>query len=327
MNRKKQEHKNIELFAGAGGLALGLENVGLTNIFLVEIDKHCVDTLRSNKPTWNIIHVDICNVDFSGMDADVVTGGFPCQPFSYAGMQLGLKDPRGHLFFEFVRCIKEVKPKIFVCENVEGLVWHSGGDLLKRMLKILVDLGYTVQYQVLNAQNYAVPQKRKRLFIVGTKGGVSFKFPKQHKNILTLKGALKDVPSSPRQRYSKRRKEILSHVPVGGCWIDLPIEYQKEYMGKDFFSTNGGRRSIARRLSWNKPCPTLTTSPTQKRTDMIHPDETRPLTIREYARIQTFPDEWIFRGSISSQYKQIGNAVPVRLAEKIGRSIIETLDE
>lgn len=315
----------IELFAGAGGLALGLERAGFTNSLLVEIDKDCVATLRANRPDWNVVQADIHDVDFTKLKADVVTGGFPCQAFSHAGKKLGFEDTRGTLFFEFARCVKEVMPKMFVGENVEGLLRHDNGHTLKIMLDILARFGYKIQYNVLNAVDYGVPQKRKRLFIVGTRNDIDFYFPEPHGKIVTLKEALKGVPQSPGQTYSRRRAEILKLVPPGGSWADLPVKLQKEYLGGSFYS-GGGKRGMARRIAWDEPCLTLTTSPSQKQTDRCHPEETRPFTIREYARIQTFPDNWEFIGGVSSQYKQIGNAVPVKLAEEMGKSIVAALE-
>lgn len=324
---KKQKFTVVELFAGAGGLALGLEKSGLKTVFLNEIDKNCVKTLKTNRPNWKISGGDVKDISFKGMKADVVTGGFPCQAFSYAGKKLGFEDTRGTLFFEFARAVKEIQPKIFLAENVAGLVSHDNGKTLKTMLKIFrEDLdSYDVKYKILNAVNYSVPQKRKRLIIVGTKKGINFKFPKEHKNIVNIKEALKNVPESLGTEYSKKRKEILKMVPPGGCWINLPLSIQKEFMGKSF-NSGGGRRGMARRISWDEPSLTLTTSPSQKQTERCHPEETRPFTIREYARIQTFPDDWVFEGSVSSQYKQIGNAVPVKLAEEIGKEIIKSLE-
>jgi DNA (cytosine-5)-methyltransferase 1 len=319
-------YRTIELFAGAGGLALGLELAGLDTAMLVEIDKDCVATLSKNRPSWNILHKDIHEIDFKGMKADVVTGGFPCQAFSHAGKRLGFDDVRGTLFFEFARCVKEVQPKIFVAENVAGLPSHDQGRTLKTMLDILSkDLdGYNVQYKILNAWDYGVAQKRKRIFIVGTKAKYSFTFPRPLDMRPTLKDALHNVPPSLGAKFSPRRKEILDHVPPGGSWVNLPVELQKEYMGASFIS-EGGRRGMARRIGWDEPSLTLTCSPTQKQTDRIHPDETRPFTVREYARIQSFPDNWDFTGSVASQYKQIGNAVPVKLAEAVGRQIVDAL--
>jgi DNA (cytosine-5)-methyltransferase 1 len=317
----------IELFAGAGGLALGLEKAGLGTTMLVENDRDCVNTLSRNRPNWNVVYKDIREVDFSGMEADVVTGGFPCQAFSYAGKRLGFDDVRGTLFFEFARCVKEVQPKIFVAENVAGLPSHDNGRTFQTMLEILAkDLdSYEVQYKILNAWDYGVAQKRKRIVIVGTKPGFKFEYPEPIEPKPTLKDALRDVPESEGIQFSTRRKEILKLVPPGGSWVDLPVDLQKEYMGASFTS-GGGRRGMARRIAWDEACLTLTCSPTQKQTDRIHPEETRPFKVREYARIQSFPDEWAFEGSVASKYKQIGNAVPVNLAKAVGSSIIKALD-
>ena len=192
------------------------------------------------------------------------------------------------------------------------------------MIDVLTSLGYKVKYQILDAVNYSVPQKRKRIILIGTKKGINFNFPEKHNKIVTLKDALRNVPSSPGTKYSEKRKKILDLIPPGGSWVDLPKDIQKEFMGKSFFS-GGGKRGMARRISWDEPCLTLTTSPSQKQTERCHPEETRPFTVREYARIQTFPDSWQFAGSISAQYKQIGNAVPTKLAEEIGKEIIKAL--
>ena len=215
---------------------------------------------------------------------------------------------------------------MFMIENVEGLKNINKGQTLNYIVKKMTKLGYNVVYKVLNSVNYDVPQKRKRLIIIGTKYDVKFIYPKTNKKIITIKDALENVPKSDGYKYSDKKKKILKLIPPGGCWINLPIDIQKEYLGKSFYS-GGGKRGIARRLSWDEPCLTLTTSPHQKQTERCHPDKTRPLTLREYARIQTFPDDFEFIGSISSIYKQIGNAVPCKLAYHIGDSIIHTLCE
>ena len=148
----------LELFAGAGGMALGFERAGLESVALVEIDKDACATLRKNRPGWNVLYQDVSEVDFSKFDVDVVSGGFPCQAFSYAGKGLGFEDTRGTLFFEFARAIKESKPKIFIGENVEGLKSHDGGRTLRTMVRVLTDLGYELQMKVLNATDYSVAQ-------------------------------------------------------------------------------------------------------------------------------------------------------------------------
>ncbi len=316
--------KVVELFAGAGGLALGLENAGLEAVFLNDFDVDCTDTLKLNRPDWNVVLGDIKEIDFAGINADVVSGGFPCQAFSHAGKKLGFEDTRGTLFYEFARAVKDIKPKLFLAENVAGLVNHDRGRTLAVILEVFRSLGYNVQYNVLDAVEYGVPQKRKRIIIIGTKNGIDFEYPIGYGKLVTLKEALAHVPSSPGVKYSAKRKSVLDLVPPGGSWVNLPLDIQKDFLGKSFYS-GGGKRGMARRISWDEPCLTLTTSPSQKQTERCHPAETRPFTVREYARIQTFPDDWKFSGSISSQYRQIGNAVPVRFAEAIGRQIVKAL--
>lgn len=315
----KSKYKSIELFAGAGGLALGLENAGFRHELLVEIDKIAASTLKKNRPEWNISCADAREISFEGMSADIVTGGFPCQAFSFAGNQLGFEDARGTLFFELARCIKEVQPKIAVGENVKGLLAHDDGKTLKAMLSILDELGYRVAHRVLRAQYLDVPQKRERLVIIAVRKDLNLPiyFPRERDYTVSMREALENVPDSPGQQYPIRKREILELVPQGGYWRDLPLELQKEYMAGSFHS-GGGKTGMARRLSWDEPSLTLTCSPAQKQTERCHPEETRPLNVREYARVQTFPDDWIFEGSTAAQYKQIGNAVPVNLGFHIG---------
>lgn len=311
----------IELFAGAGGLALGLELAGIKTLEYVEFDKACCETLRANRSEWNIVCDDIHNVDFTAYrdKVDIVSGGFPCQAFSFAGKKLGFEDTRGTLFHEFARCVKEVNPKVFLAENVRGLVSHDNGRTLRTIIDVLEGLGYTTQYQVLNAAYYGVGQKRERIVIIGIRNdlNITFTYPKPDAKMTTLRQALKDCPPSIGEEYSEKKRKVLELVPPGGCWVNLPEDVAKTYMGKSYYS-GGGRRGMARRISWDEPCLTLTCSPSQKQTERCHPEETRPFTVREYARIQSFPDDWKFCGGISDQYKQIGNAVPVEMARRIG---------
>ncbi|MCF7845471.1 MAG: DNA (cytosine-5-)-methyltransferase [Candidatus Pacebacteria bacterium] len=325
-NKKRSQYTTIELFAGAGGTAIGMENAGVKHVLLNEYDKYACETLRINKPNWNLIEDDIRNLKFKEKQADIVQGGFPCQTFSYAGKKMGFEDIRGTLFFEFARCIKEVKPKIAIGENVKGLLTHDGGRTLKTMISVLEELGYRVKYKVLRSQYLDVSQKRERLIIIGVRNdlNIPISFPKEKDYIIPLREALYKCPKSEGQKYPEKKHKILELIPPGGYWRDLPEKLQKEYMGASFFM-GGGKTGMARRLSWDEPSLTLTCSPAQKQTERCHPEETRPLTVREYARIQTFPDDWKFAGSISQQYKQIGNAVPVNLAYHIGDTIIKML--
>jgi DNA (cytosine-5)-methyltransferase 1 len=326
-SKKKTPYKVIELFAGAGGTALGFHNAGLQHVLLTDWDKDSTETLKKNMPKWNVLREDITKMDFSKMKADIVEGGFPCQAFSYAGKKMGFEDTRGTMFFEFARCVKETKPKIAMGENVRGLVRHDNGKTLKTIIKILEDLDYKVTFKVLRAQYLDVPQKRERLIILAVRKDlkIPFLFPKEKDYTISLREALKKCPRSDGQRYPERKKKILSLIPPGGYWRDLPKKLQKEYMQASYFM-GGGKTGMARRLSWDEPSLTLTCAPAQKQTERCHPEETRPLSIREYARIQMFPDDWGFAGSQSSQYKQIGNAVPVNLGYHIGKCLVAMLD-
>lgn len=329
----------IELFAGGGGLALGLEKAGFKSVMLNELEKAPCETLRVNRPHWNIVQGDISNVDFKEFEGriDLLTGGFPCQPFSYAGKKLGLDDIRGTLVFEMIRAIREVRPKVFLAENVKGLENNNNGKTLTTIISFIEESGYTIiENNVYKTMMYKVPQKRERLILVGVRNDlrdkVSFERPPFFKRVVTVRDALQkgdlyscDVPDSPGQKYPQRKEEIMSFVPEGGYWRDLPLDLQKEYM-KGSFNLGGGKTGMARRLAWDEPSLTLTCSPAQKQTERCHPSENRPLTIREYARIQTFPDDWIFKGTINQIYKQIGNAVPVNFATAIGKSIIKLLN-
>ena len=333
----ENEYKVLELFAGAGGLAVGMEKAGLKCVALNEIDKHACATLRNNRPNWNVLEGDIKDFIFSQYynQVDVVTGGFPCQAFSYAGKRLGFEDARGTLFYEFARVVKEVNPPICIGENVKGLLSHDNGKTLQGMISILDEIGYNVvPAQVLKAINYKVPQKRERLILVGIRKDIDLKYeyPKPYKKIYTLSDALKkgelfasNVQKSNGAKYPESKKSVLDLVPPKGYWRDLPIDIQKEFMGASFY-LGGGKTGMARRIGWDEPCLTLTCSPAQKQTERCHPDETRPFTVREYARIQTFPDDWQFSGPLAQQYKQIGNAVPVKLGREVGYSIIKFLN-
>lgn len=338
--KPKRKYKLIELFAGAGGLALGMEKAGFQSVLLNEFDKHACNTLRNNRPRWNVVEGDVSNVDFSNYknEIDILSGGFPCQAFSYAGKKLGFEDTRGTLFFEFARAVKETNPKVIVAENVRGLLQHEDGQTLQAIKNVISELGYElVEPRVLKAVFYQVPQKRERLFLIGIRKDlakyVDFKWPSPYSRIMTMKDALKkgelydtDVPVSIGQSYPKRKVEILSQIPQGGYWRDLPDNLQREYMKKSYF-LGGGKTGMARRLSWDEPSLTLTCAPAQKQTERCHPEQTRPLTVREYARVQTFPDNWDFSGPITAQYKQIGNAVPVNLAYAVGRALVSLLND
>lgn len=321
----------IEVCAGAGGLSKGLINTGFTPLLLNDNDKNCCETLKLNHPNIPVICGDMVELDLTEYigSVDLLTGGVPCQSFSVAGKRKGLKDPRGQLILTFANMVDLLKPKVFMIENVKGLKFHNSGKTLNSILELLKRKNYKVTYRILNSLNYGVPQKRERIFIVGVLREVynkKFKYPKPSDKIKTLRSVLKNVPDSPCAKYSERKKELFKMIPQGGCWVNLPEDLQRDYLGNSFES-GGGKRGILRRMSMNEPCLTLLCSPSQKQTERCHPLEERPFSIRESARIQTFPDDYKFVGSVASQYKQIGNAVPVKLAEKIGKKIIDYLEK
>ncbi len=333
-----KELTSIELFAGAGGLALGLEQAGFKHIGLVEFDKDASDTLKKNRPEWNVACDDVANISCLDLEEyyhikkgelDLLSGGAPCQSFSYAGKRLGLEDTRGTLFYHYAIFLNKLQPKMFLFENVRGLLTHDGGKTYKTIRQVFEDAGYTIQYAVLNAWDYGVAQKRERLITIGVRNDladkISFTFPKKHDYKPVLRDILMDVPESEGTRYSKYKEDIFKLVPPGGYWRDIPEDIAKEYM-KSCWNMGGGRTGILRRLSLDEPSLAVLTSPSQKQTDRCHPLEPRPFNVRENARCQSFPDSWEFCGSVASQYRQVGNAVPVNLAYEIGKEIKAALE-
>lgn len=331
----------LELFAGAGGMALGMELAGFNHLFLNDFDQSACNTLKINRPQWNISCGDIRATSFEEYHniVDLVTGGFPCQAFSYSGKRLGFEDTRGTLFYEFARCVQEVKPKVFLAENVKGLLKHDNGRTLDTILTTFRELGYYVYNpNLINANNYGVAQKRERVIIVGVridlKDKILWSIPE-----FTTSPVLQDIffkgkyynqdvsnITSPGIQYSEYKKKFFQYIGEGENWKKLPQNLKEEYMGTMLHS-GGGKTGVLGRLSMSKPSPTILTSPSQKQTERCHPLEIRPINIRESARIQSFPDDWIFTGSIMNQYKQIGNAVPVQLAHILGVHIRKQLEK
>ena len=331
--------KSIELFAGAGGLALGLEQAGFDHIGLIEWDKAASETLIKNRPKWNVLNEDVEKVAERDLEAefgvkkyelDLLSGGAPCQSFSYAGKRLGLDDVRGTMFYHYATFLHKLQPKMFLFENVRGLLTHDKGRTYETILGIFEDEGYITTHQILNAWDYGVPQKRERLITIGIRSDLidktSFEFPKPHKYKPILRDIKLDVEPSADEcaRYSENKAKVFSLVPAGGYWRDIDPAIAKEYMKTCWFM-GGGRTGILRRISLDEPCLTVLTNPGMKQTDRCHPLEVRPFSYRENARIQTFPDDWEFCGRLSERYKQVGNAVPVNLAKEIGIAIRKSL--
>jgi DNA (cytosine-5)-methyltransferase 1 len=257
---------------------------------------------------------------------------------------------------DFIRIVDEIQPRFFIMENVKGLLSapirhrpharrglgfpqlepdEMPGAALQVILAEMKRIGYEVVYDLLNTADYGVPQVRERVIFIGYKGNDSVTLPlpnhsqkgtDQQPKWLTLREGLKDLVDSQPEfvPYSESRLKYLRLLTAGQNWRYLPSELQQEAMG-GAYKSEGGKVGFYRRLAWDKPSPTVTTSPHQKATDMCHPDELRPLSVRECARIQTFPDDWVFYGSTASKYRQIGNAVPVLLGEAIGKYLCQKI--
>ena len=319
----------IEVCAGAGGLSSGLIKAGFKPLLLNDNNKDCCETLKKNHSSGEVVCCPMENLDLTKFigKVDLLTGGIPCQSYSQSGLRKGLDDPRGQLIYTFCNMIPILKPKIFMIESVKGLITHNSGETIKQIIQLLnKDDLYNIEYKLLNASEYDVPQKRERVFILGLlkEKNLLFQFPEKNETIKILNSVLQNVPPSDGAKYNQEKIDLFKKIPQGGCWVNLPEDLQKSYLGNSFHS-GGGKRGILYRLSMQKPSLTLLCTPSQKQTERCHPLEERPLTIREYARIQTFPDDYIFIGGMASQYKQIGNAVPVELARRIGLSIKNTL--
>ncbi len=342
----------ISLFSGALGLDLGLERAGFQIRVAVECNKFAAETIRKNRPDIVVLEKDIREVttkevlDAAGLkpgEPAVVTGGPSCATFSTVGQRGSLADPRGGLFREFVRVVREAKPRFFVMENVRGIlsaaVKHRPlakrgpgyppleseerlGSALKVILGALGRLDYRVVYNLLNTADYGVPQLRQRVVFIGSRHGEDVRLPEPTHGSdewVTLETALEGLDEADPEYTTlpKGKAKFLKLVPAGGNWRDLPPKLQKAALGRAYDSW-GGRNGFCRRLAWDRPSPALTTRPDSKATVLCHPDELRPLSVREYARIQQFPEHWQFAGGVPQKYKMIGNAVPLGLGKAVG---------
>ena len=294
-------------------------------------------------------------------ELDLLVGGPPCQSFSTAGKRRTTQDPRGMLIWQFLKYVEVLQPKFFIMENVRGLVSaaikhrpiaqrpnrggkplaadEQPGSVIRLLARDLQECG-TAAYHMdcfeVNAVNYGAPQLRERVIFIGNRYNkrVDFPDPTHGNNVPGLKpwntlfnaiGDLND-PGETIIDFSPRKKRYLSMVPAGSNWRSMPIEVQQESMGRAWFA-KGGRSGWWRKLSFDLPCPTLVTLPNHSSTSLCHPTEGRALSLDEYMLVQEFPADWAVAGSVSQQYAQVGNAVPVRLGEVIGGVVAAALDE
>ena len=360
LNEYANNRDVISLFSGAMGLDIGLEKAGLNVVIGQDFDESCVKTMQANG--HNVLVGDIREIDprklleLTGLSVGepfLICGGPPCQPFSTAGKRLGINDPRGSLFMDFIRMIDYIRPRFFVMENVKGIMSaplkhvplserdendpdQRLGTVLDVILSEFDKLGYKTVYGVLDAVNYGVPQFRERFVLIGSRDneGIFLPIPthfQMHQDKAyqwkTVRDAIADLEFDKGEcaTLSEERLKFLKMVPEGGNWRDLPKDIIPIAMG-GAYKSGGGKVGFYRRLSYDQPSPTVVTSPVQKATMMCHPTQDRPLSIKEYARIQQFPDDWIFTGTTAAKYRQIGNAVPVGLAEAIGKAVCAVAD-
>jgi DNA (cytosine-5)-methyltransferase 1 len=346
----------IDLFSGAGGMSIGAIAAGVDIRVAVEIDKYAAITYNKNHPNTLLFNDDIRNVKIGDLcnskkkDVKILFGGPPCQGFSTSNQKTRNKENEHNwLFTEYIRLAKEQKPEWVIVENVKGIVETDNGFFFDVINKSLKKLGYTTNFAVLNSVDYGVPQVRNRVFIVGSLNGICFDFPKPlNKRCLTVADAISDLPrlksganvneleyfSEPQNKYqaklrkkSKRsinnlvtenNKLVLKrykHIPQGGNWENIPKSLMKNY--KDFSRCH---TRIYHRLEENMPSSVIGN---YRKNMLIHPTENRGLSVREAARIQSFPDSFHFYGSIGFQQQQVGNSVPPLLARAIFENILK----
>ncbi len=387
---KQKKYRVLSLFSGGMGLDLGLEQTNrFETVVCIEKEKAFCETIRLNKSkgrfsnNLKILEADISTLDpehvFSDLNIDpesidIVVGGPPCQSFSTAGRRGTTQDPRGTLLWDYLRFIQYIKPKMFLMENVRGLLSaalkhrpiaerperggkpltdeESPGSVVRLFAEDLANLkgiGYHLDIFEVNSVNYGAPQIRERVLFIGncygkevdfpepTHGNPSGKIAKPEQQSLfeeeatlpwkTLGDAIRDLNDDDPVvlDFSPRKKSFLAMVPPGSNWRSLSEEVQKESMGKAWHA-KGGRSGWWRRLTFDLPSPTLVTMPNHASTSLCHPTETRALSIKEYARIQEFPDNWEFSGTVSKQYAQVGNAVPTKLGQVAGKVLAAELD-
>ncbi len=342
----------IDLFCGAGGLSYGFEKAGFNVLLGIDNDAKALETFERNHNGAKSICGDITSITYKDHIApllgdkkiDVIIGGPPCQGFSLSGPR-NFNDPRNKLYLSYIRLVEEIQPKAFVIENVPGLVGLFNGEVKDNIIKTFADMGYEVKYKILCAADYGVPQNRKRVVFVGVKGANYFEYPTIQTEQVTCEMALSDLPplvdalgedvqgyeTVPQNAYQKLMRErsaevrnhvaashsekvqhIISLVPDGGNYKDLPAEFRES---RNF-------HVAWTRFNSQKPAPTIDTGHRHH----FHYKYNRVPTVRECARLQSFPDDFIFLGNKTQQFRQVGNAVPPIMAQRIADQMKELLE-
>lgn len=345
----------LSFFSGAMGLDIGMHNAGIDSVLACEFNKYCRMTIEKNNPNIALIG-DINNYTADEIlqyakipkdrKVDVIFGGPPCQAFSTAGARRALDDERGNVFLRYIEVVEQIKPKYVVIENVRGLLSApypykdikepiKGGALLI-ILDRLKEAGYDMSFELYNSANFGSPQIRERVVMIGKLNGgkMPYLIPTNSDNPefglprwKTLGEAFQErkIKEHHSIQFPEKRLKFYRMLTDGQYWKDLPEEYLEEAMGNKL-NMGGGKTGFYRRLSLSKPSPTLVTNPTMPATDLCHPTEDRPLSVEEYACIQEFPEDWEICGPILEKYKQIGNAVPIKLGEAIGKAILNDMN-
>ena len=349
--KNKKKLTAIDIFSGAGGMSIGASMNDIEVILAVEYDKHAAATFIANHPKAEVIQKDIREVIFDTKYKNpfLLFGGPPCQGFSTSNTKTrNTENSNNSLFYEYIRQVKELTPEWFVFENVEGIKSFEKGTVISKLEEEFEKLGYKTKWDVLTASDYGVPQNRNRFFMIGNRLGIDFVFPEKQEKKVTVNEAIEDLPKlnngdsfeilnykkieantyaklmrgtseKVSQNYVSRNKDYVieryKHIKPGQNWKAIPEELMKNY--KDTKNCHSG---IYKRLDPNSPSVVIAN---YRKNMLIHPFENRGLSVREAARIQSFPDNFIFKGNLSFQQQQIGNAVPPLLAKAIFEQIIK----
>lgn len=348
--KRNFSYQGIDIFSGAGGLSIGAINAGIKVTHAIEKEPYTAKTFKSNHPNVEVITDDIGNINTSALKLKktfIIFGGPPCQGFSTSNTKTRNNENKNNsLFIEFVRFVKELNPEWFLFENVEGISKFNKGKTVKEICSSFEKLGYKISFEILSAADYGVPQKRNRFIMVGNRIGIDFQFPKAENHFVTVAQAINDLPvlvngqkedtlpyrfkpsnyakklrgesQYALQNYVSRNQDYVinryKYIKPGENWSAIPARLMKNY--KNISNCHSG---IYKRLDPKQPSIVISN---YRKNMLIHPYQDRGLSVREAARIQSFPDSFIFEGPIMYIQQQIGNAVPPLLAEKIFKQII-----